>query len=329
MLQGPVHEAERRWAPMMDIGNFDRRLFSSRQFVVKVIEITPEFAKELLERAGIVHNQSKARIEQYAATMVANDWRLTHQGLAFNWDGKLVDGYLRLQAIVKSNKTIAVPVAFGLDPKDYPAIDTGYARKAKHLLRLSGISASLSMSASQGIGLLVRYLEAMKEGKMPKSSRFSPQNILAFHLQHPIFLDVAEEVMGLKQTWREVMSPGVATALAYMAIKKGHPQDVVLEFIKSIGNFAGQDERHPILVLYKTLRKDKDGQKMVKPEESLVKAIRAYNKWVRKGKMSRINGIGLQADDETDTDELPLERAHFPVIVEYRAHSHRDVNTLN
>lgn len=315
-----------RVAPGMLIGNFNREIFTTKQFVTKVIDITPDLAREFLERAGVVHNHSNARIEQYAATMAGAKWKLTHQGLAFNWNGKLVDGYLRLQAILKSGETEQMQVTFGLDPADYPAIDTGYGRKARHLLHLAGAPKGVTMGAEGGIKLYLRYTAALTGNRLPPASRIAPQAIHAFHEANPDFLRITEEVLGTKQTWKEVMSPGVALCLAYMADKKGHPVDVIKAFLKGIGNFAGQDERHPILVLYKTLHKDKE-KGIPRPEESLAKSIRAYNKWVRKGKMNKVHGIGItKADDAEETDGAREE--HFPVIIKYLPVHHRNINTV-
>jgi hypothetical protein len=320
-----------RVAHGMDIGNFDRNLYTTRKYVAKVIPLlTIELAQEMLERGGVVHNDSKAIPEQYAAMMAANKWKeLTPDQIGFNWDGKLVNGRMRLLAVVKSGQPLHnVTICFGLDPDVAPAIDTGAGRKSKHLMRLAGVAKHLATPLAQGVKLHQRYMTAVHEGKLPRPSRFRPQDDYEFHMQHPKFLEVVTEIMGLKQTWKEVMPPSVAFSLAYMAVTKGHPQDVVLGFIKLLGNFEGQGPRHPALVLYKSLQKAKQEDGMRNPEDKLVKSIRAYNKWVRKGSMSNVRGMGTP-DREFDGEETADDHATIPVVIQYSRNHHRDANSVN
>ncbi len=321
---------ESRIAPGMSIGNFDRNLYTTRKYVAKVADITPELAQEMLDRGGIVHNESKAIPAQYAAVMAAGEWKeLVPDQVGFNWDGKLVNGRLRLLAIVKSGKTAHnMTICFGLDPAVAPAIDTGAGRQSKHLLRLAGVPNHLAVPMSQGVKLYRRYMTGVEEGKLPRPSRFTPKDDYDFHMQHPEFLGVVTVVMGLKQTWREVMPPAVAFALAYMAIKKGHPQDVVLGFLKLIGNFEHQGPRHPALKLYTSLKDHKAEHGMRHTEEKLARSIRAYIKWVRKGEMSRVYGIA-SPQREFDGEETADDRATMPTVMQYARNHHRDANSVN
>ena len=314
-------------APRMQAEKLDNRLFTTRTMVSKVITITPELAQQFLdERVKIVHNKSHARIEQYAAVMNNDGWLTTHQGIAFNWDGKLVDGYLRLQAVARSGKAITTPVTFGLDPDVFRAIDTGFSRKSVHLLKLAGVSNTVAQKAAAGITLYMRYQCVLEEGKLPKASRFTPQKALSFYEKHPDFIYFAEETLGPKQTWKEVISPAVAISLVYMAQEKRHPLELTLSFLKGLGNFAGQGEYSPILVLYKHLAKQKMDGVRLRPEVALAKTIYAYNKWVRKDKLQTIQGVGSFSKTDITIEDEPLSSERFPSVLQYSKPHHRDVH---
>jgi hypothetical protein len=72
----------------------------------RVILITPEMAKEMLKKNVSNRAIRKVVVKGYADDMLAGAWRTTHQGIAFNSNGDLVDGQHRLSAIVLANKPI-------------------------------------------------------------------------------------------------------------------------------------------------------------------------------------------------------------------------------
>jgi hypothetical protein len=77
--------------------------------------------------------------------MRAGNWKLTHQGIAFNCDGTLLDGQHRLAAIVKSGKDIQMLVARGVETENQVAMDDHAKRSAGDalsLLRSEQIKAS-------------------------------------------------------------------------------------------------------------------------------------------------------------------------------------------
>ncbi len=326
-MQFNMLQEDSRIAPGMHIGNFDRNLYTTRKFVSKVVEITPDLAREFLERAGTHALHSTTRINIFAAVMADDKFKLTHQGIAFNWDGRLVDGYTRLQAVIKSGKSIIVQVTFGLDPADHAAIDTGATRRGKHVLRVAGLSPKVADPTASAIRLYLRYTDSLKVNRLVPVAQFTPQVVLDFMIENEDFLTVAEAVLAAKQPWRDVMSPGVAITLVYMALKKRHALDVGMAFIKGIGSFAGQDERHPILALYKALNKDKSKGPR-KPEDTLAKSVRAFNKWVRFGNMGVVHGIGSLSATQAEEDDLPDDLVNLPVILQYAPNHHRNVNKL-
>lgn len=322
---------EHRVALGARLGNFDRRYFTSRQYLPKAGDISKELAEEMLERALPGQYHSNARIQQYAAAINAGDWQeLISDQIAFSWDGKLLNGYHRLKAIVLTGKTLRnASIAFGLDPAVYSVIDTGMGQKTKHKLLLANVPKTLVQPMSQGLGLYLCYDAALKEGKFPRKSRFTPQKEHDFHIANPKFKLMAEEVMGLTQkNWREVLPPAVVICLAFMAVEKGHPQDVALGFIKLIGNPETGNQRHPAWALYKHLQRLKEG--MRNREKKLAKAVRCFNKWAQKGEMSRVIGIIEPGNKAEWNADIPLEeRVEIPAVIKYTRNHHRHANEVN
>lgn len=77
----------------------------------QVKEITPQWAKQVLETRNIQNrNISERVVDKYANDMLAGNWCLTHQGIAFDVNGDLLDGQHRLAAIVKANVPVKMLV---------------------------------------------------------------------------------------------------------------------------------------------------------------------------------------------------------------------------
>lgn len=74
--------------------------------------ITPEMAKVWLEyHNGGNRNIKPGIVSKYARDIKEGSWRLTHQCIAFDSSGNLVDGQHRLSAVVMANQSIQAYVA--------------------------------------------------------------------------------------------------------------------------------------------------------------------------------------------------------------------------
>lgn len=97
-------------------------------------EVTPDLAKEYLTLNKENRPLSQTKVDEWAKEMKQGKWRQTHQGIAFDWDGNLLDGQHRLAAIVASGRTVKLMITANLDPETYRVIDDGMARDSKDLL---------------------------------------------------------------------------------------------------------------------------------------------------------------------------------------------------
>lgn len=77
---------------------------------VYIVDVTPELATSWLEGNEFHRPVQDRSVEKYATEMTAGRWRLTHQGIAFDVDKKLIDGRHRLLAVIRSGKTIPMLV---------------------------------------------------------------------------------------------------------------------------------------------------------------------------------------------------------------------------
>src|SRR5437763_13699662 len=76
----------------------------------RVQTITPKKAQEYLEHNTANRPLSGRTVRDFAAAMRRGEWRVTHQGIAFDTAGALVDGQHRLAAIVEAEVPVEVTV---------------------------------------------------------------------------------------------------------------------------------------------------------------------------------------------------------------------------
>ncbi|HEU0239912.1 MAG TPA: hypothetical protein VH496_02600 [Mycobacterium sp.] len=71
---------------------------------------------------------SKAVVRGYADAIRRGEWMVTHQGVAFDTDGVLVDGQHRLAATVEADQSVDVLMVTGVDAATFDVLDVGKRR---------------------------------------------------------------------------------------------------------------------------------------------------------------------------------------------------------
>lgn len=104
--------------------------------------ITPREALEILARSvgQTQRNLDQRRVSLYAQQMKGGQWRVTHQAIALDDDGVLIDGQHRVNAVVKAGIPVQMMVARGADPSTFDAIDNGRPRGPANALSIAGYS---------------------------------------------------------------------------------------------------------------------------------------------------------------------------------------------
>ena len=98
--------------------------------------ITPAQAKKYLQSNTENRTVRSQWVERLAAMITKGEWMLTHQGIAFSEDGRLVDGQHRLLAIIEANKPAQMMVAREIEKEAYRHIDGGAPRTLSDRLKL-------------------------------------------------------------------------------------------------------------------------------------------------------------------------------------------------
>jgi hypothetical protein len=105
---------------------------------IELVNITPKMAREWLELNTNNRHLREENAQRYAKDMRNNEWRLTHQGIAFYDDGSLADGQHRLKAITLANKSVPFLVTRGIPRTSGHMIDQNVPRMAHDAIQIAG-----------------------------------------------------------------------------------------------------------------------------------------------------------------------------------------------
>lgn len=141
-----------------------------------VEQIDPTIARCYLEANTQNRRVRRTWVAQLVKIMRDGDWRLNHQGIAFNCDGSLKDGQHRLMAIVESGVTILVMVTRGLPGEAMETIDVHQRRTEADVMNLMGFEVNHHM---------VAVARRMKEGILAsEDTRMTRPEVIRFVATH-------------------------------------------------------------------------------------------------------------------------------------------------
>ncbi len=154
-----------------------------------VMDVTPDKALKWLE--GNTHNRpvNEAHVRRLARDILAGRWRLTHQGIAFDTDGLLVDGQHRLWAVVEAGVPITVRVFFNEPPENRDVLDSGQRRSNLDILNITGRVGEVTTRH-------LAALRAMLAGCSSHPVRMTPGEEAEQYGRHKAAIDFAIEHLG-------------------------------------------------------------------------------------------------------------------------------------
>ncbi|SDT22055.1 hypothetical protein [Microlunatus soli] len=113
----------------------------------RVQTITPAKAAELLEANTSNRPLSRSTVQSFAEAMKRGDWKVTHQGVAIDTNGVLVDGQHRLAAIVEADMPVELTVFTDVPADTFDVLDTGKKRNAADVLAIEGERSTLQLAS--------------------------------------------------------------------------------------------------------------------------------------------------------------------------------------
>lgn len=217
--------------------------------------MTPERADELLRFSfGKVSQRflSEKRVRGIVRALENGEWKVTHQGVALDADGVVIDGQHRLEAIRQYGKPVPIMVTSGVDRDAFSVIDVGAKRTAADALHIAGFTNTNVMAAAARLLMTWRAVEsdpstswgvAYQRITTPQLVEFmqSPTGTTLTHAQNP-----ANRVAA---AWGRVGVRSFMSATITLLAESDTPAGLRAEFVERIIDGAYLRPTSPILAL--------------------------------------------------------------------------------
>lgn len=194
-------------------------------FQIKVI--SPKEAERMLQTSGGNRPIRRQVVEQYAGAMRRGEWRLTHQGIAFDARGALRDGHHRLHAIIKAGCEVQMVVTSGLAGDAVMGMDRGAARSIADLL-----------AWDREVADAVRFVTCIVIGNN------KPTADLVMRVGQTGLAQSVERVLGASKTRRKVFATAPFRAAGGIVIMRGGDADYVGAQYRALVNAHFEEMSH-------------------------------------------------------------------------------------
>lgn len=242
----------------------------------ETIEVDPEFASELLASSGGNRPLSSGLIRRLVKAINDGEWLLTHQGIAIDTGGRLLDGHHRLTAVVSSGRTVPMRITYDADPETFAVIDDGKRRSAADVLGYMGEKNSQSLAAS--VRLLYLYEHGRPTGG--ESALMTSTQIVDELESHPGLRETIPNAYALRRACGMVLSAGMVGIYLTTRSNPHIDQSEWFEGVASgLGLLATGDPRLAFRDTMFRLRLGSTTRRRQDSENQLVWYIKAWNAW--------------------------------------------------
>jgi len=254
----------------------------------KVQKITPAKAQQMLEANTSNRPLSRAVVKAYADAMQRGDWLVTHQGIAFDSNGLLVDGQHRLAAIVEAEVPVDVTVFTEVEPGTFDVLDTGKRRNASDVLAIEGEKSATVLAAM--VRAVWLYENRPDAGWNGGKAAVTNHQVLAALQDHPKIRDFV--TVGERLSQETGMIKSAAGAAAYLTENNNKRTDLS-DWYDGILEGAGLGKSDPRLVFRKamfSMARKQAGQVQRRRDtrEHVSLYLQAFNAWATGEEISRL-----------------------------------------
>lgn len=246
---------------------------------IEIELITPEIARQWIDKFNTnnrpLNNQT---VDFYADQLKRGEWQLTHQGIAFDEEGVLLDGQHRLIAICKSGIAARSMVIRGAPRQSFAVLDTGRKRSGKDVLSLENEKNALHLAAA------LRGLYLYQSS--PDTSWFGSKSLVSNNQ----LIDILDENPGMREAVvkganinRAIPITTTAAAIGWYVTTRARPDIDQTPWYEGLVFGADLKRHDPRLALRNAMISQSGNKATRKREDSrgqLFLYVKAWNAWV-------------------------------------------------
>lgn len=221
---------------------------------MRKMTITPDIARQMLEKNVGNRPLSKRTLARYTKLMKDGEWGITTDAIGFDVNGRLMNGQHRLNAVIESGTEQTFFVVEDLPTESFSYTDEGRNRTASDVLFIGRGAKSCSALAA-----IIRSHITLDNGlRMRSSDTFRPSNecILEEYDKHKDVYDKICLHSGRYYNKVNILSKAeIGGIFALLVISRNHDFDVVDAFFEEL--FYGERNDKNIGLLRDKLIKNK------------------------------------------------------------------------
>lgn len=253
------------------------------------IDVNPAVAETLLATNTNPRLIKSSVVEMYARDMMNGRWHDTHQGIALDTHGRLLDGFHRLNAVILSGCTIKFWLTEDVPLESVGVFDTGRQRSMADRLQVEGYRDAPQLAAITRRAML--WNENHIWSRSPAPTR---EDISAAIKSDPRLVEAAKYA----HTWsgNKILAPAIA-GLAFWLLEPLSPEEAItfLEGVR-LGIGPALERLNPAWALRERLIADKLGRSSagryargnIRVEVNLALVIIAWNHFRQHNQLHRL-----------------------------------------
>lgn len=254
------------------------------EFKTEILEITPKMAAKMLSRNIKNRPLSKITIDDYANSMINDEWQLTPQGISFNQYNELIDGQHRLNAIVKADKVVKMTVFYNVPQENFKVIDTGRARTSKDIFAIEGIKYPMEISA----GLKKYYIYSTTNNVFANNYRKKISNTLILEMYNEHSAIINNEVVTAGTYYKKLpkfySKSEILGTILYLHLTKKHSIETIHGFFNQLYfgrciTYTMIENLRERLILSSMMQ-----SKKIYPAEKVILLKKVWNAYLKGGK---------------------------------------------
>jgi len=255
--------------------------------IVETVLLTPEDAAKLLavSEGQAQRNIRKSAVERLAHAIESGQWRLTHQAIALDASGVVLDGQHRLHAIVRAGIPVQVQIARDVPRSSFDVIDTGATRSPSDVLRIGGHTNVNILAASARLLLTYDAVVGTTDTFNAVRPRFTSADILleADSDRGLILQQAVHPAATIAQTLgRSGYTTWLAALIVILRTWPGVSPGIAFEFLNSLRDGTNLPPGSPVLALRRFLSSDGGLIRTAGGERAqvgLATSVKAFNRW--------------------------------------------------
>ena len=195
----------------------------------KLEHVTPEIAQEWLSRNVRNRRPKPWEIESLAREIKRGEYVVTHQGIAFNERGELIDGQQRLMSVIAANQPIDIFVTHGLSDNAMAVIDRGESRTIRDVMEMFTDPASQDAKLLRNNYVLAGVSQLIRHGY--RDTKVTASDVMRVFEKVKPMLNVCYRNILTNRHAAHRTRRGAVTAAIVSAMLCGVSEDAIERFI--------------------------------------------------------------------------------------------------